>query len=236
MKDATQKLSKRNGDASYEDLVEMGYLKEAILNYIALLGWSPKSDKEKFTLAELIEVFDPANISKSPAIFDTDKLKFLNGEYIRELSLEEFKEKAMPYIRKTVSGECDFDVLATVLQKRCEVLGDISEQVDFIDEMPEYDTELFVNKKMKTTLETSKVSLEKILEKIENLNEWTIDSIHDKVFEVIKELEVKNGVVMFPLRVAVSGKQFTPGGGIELCVVLGKEKAIERIKIAINKL
>ncbi len=236
MKDATQKLSKRNGDASYEDLVEMGYLKEAILNYIALLGWSPKSDKEKFTLAELIEVFDPANISKSPAIFDTDKLKFLNGEYIRELSLEEFKEKAMPYIRKTVKGECDFDVLAQVLQKRCEVLGDISEQVDFIDEMPEYDTELFVNKKMKTTLESSRLSLEKILEKIESLNEWTIDAIHDKVFEVIKELEVKNGVVMFPLRVAVSGKQFTPGGGIELAVVLGKEKTLERIKLAIEKL
>ncbi len=236
MKDATQKLSKRNGDASYEDLVEMGYLKEAILNYIALLGWSPKSDKEKFTLAELVETFDPANISKSPAIFDTDKLKFLNGEYIRELSVEEFKEKAMPYIRKTVKGECDFDVLATVLQKRCEVLGDIPEQVDFIDEMPEYDTELFVNKKMKTTLETSRVSLEKILEKIENLNEWTIDAIHDKVFEVIAELEVKNGVVMFPLRVAVSGKQFTPGGGIELAVVLGKERTLERIKIAINKL
>ncbi len=236
MKDATHKLSKRNGDASYEDLVAMGYLKEAILNYIALLGWSPKSDKEKFTLEELIEVFDPANISKSPAIFDMDKLKFLNGEYIRELSLEDFKEKAMPYIRKTVKGECDFDVLATVLQKRCEVLGDISEQVDFIDEIPEYDAELFVNKKMKTTLETSKTALEKILEKIENLEEWTIDAIHDKVFEVINELETKNGVVMFPLRVAVSGKQFTPGGGIELAVVLGKEKTLDRIKKAIAKL
>ncbi len=236
MKDAQKKLSKRNGDASYEDLIEQGYLKEAILNYIALLGWSPKSEQEKFSLEELMKVFDPKNISKSPAIFDTEKLKFLNGEYIRELSKEAFKEKAMPFIKQTVNGECDFDLLCEVLQKRCEVLSDIPQQVDFIDSLPEYDTELFVNKKMKTTQETSKDALKEILEKLEAIDNFTVDSVHDAVFGVIEKMGVKNGLVLFPLRVAVSGKQFTPGGGVELSVVLGKDKAIQRIKIAIEKL
>ena len=238
MKDAQHKLSKRNGDASYEDLVEMGYLKEAILNYIALLGWSPKSEQEKFTLEELVEVFDPANITKSPAIFDMEKLKFLNGEYIRELSLEDFKEKAMPYIRKTVKGECNFDELCHTLQKRCEVLSDLPEQVDFIDEMPEYDNSLYTSKKMKTNPENSKEMLGHILPVIEAIEEkdWNEEYIHGKLFELIKELGVKNGLLLYPLRVALSGKQFTPGGGIELAVILGKEKTIARVKAAIEKL
>lgn len=236
MRDAQHKLSKRHGDASYEDLVEMGFLKEAILNYIALLGWSPKSEQEKFTLEELCEIFDPANITKSPAIFDMNKLKFLNGEYIRELSHEEFKEKAMPYISKTVKGECDFDLLCEVLQKRCEMLSDLSEQVDFIDEMPEYDISLYTSKKMKTNPENSKESLEKILPVLEGITDWTMENIHTRLFQLIEQLGVKNGLLLYPLRVAVSGKQFTPGGGVELAAIIGKEKTIARVKAALDKL
>jgi glutamyl-tRNA synthetase len=236
MRDAQHKLSKRHGDASYEDLVAMGYLKEAILNYIALLGWSPKSEQEKFTLEELSKVFDPANISKSPAIFDIEKLKFLNGEYIRELSVEDFKEKALPFIKKGVQGECDFDLLCSVLQKRCDVLGDLTEQVDFIDEMPEYEIDLYTNKKMKTNPENSKEMLGHVLTTLEGIDNWTQEVIHEELFKLIGELGVKNGLVLYPLRVALSNKQFTPGGGVELAAILGKEKTIARVKAAIEKL
>lgn len=236
MRDATHKLSKRHGDASYEDLVEMGFLKEAILNYIALLGWSPKSDREKYTLSELEEVFDPANISKSPAIFDMAKLKSLNGEYIRELSHDEFRDMVIPYIRKTVKSDVDMDILATLLQPRCEMLSDVSEQVDFIDEMPEYSTDLYVNKKMKTTVENSKEVLEKLLPVLEGIEDWTEDNIKTAVVALIEKLGVKNGVVYYPFRVAVSGKQFTPGGGVELGAAMGKEKTVARVKAAIEKL
>jgi glutamyl-tRNA synthetase len=236
MRDAHNKLSKRHGDKSYEDLVEMGFLKEAILNYIALLGWSPKSDQEKFTLRELEQVFDPANISKSPAIFDIEKLKFLNGEYIRELSGAEFKELAMPFIRKSVKGECNFDELCHVLQKRCEMLGDLPQQVDFIDEMPRYDISLYTNKKMKTNPENSLDSLKKILPVLESIDDWNFDTIHTQLMDMIKKLGAKNGLILYPLRVALSGKQFTPGGGTELSAILGKEKTISRVKRAIEKL
>ena len=236
MRDSQHKLSKRNGDASYEDLIEQGYLKDAVLNYIALLGWSPKSEQEKFSLEELVQVFDPHNISKSPAIFDTEKLKFLNGEYIRELTVEQFLQKAMPYIEKTVTSSCDLHLLAEVLQKRCEVLGDISEQVDFIDEMPEYDIELYNSKKMKTNPENSKEMLCLMLPVLENISDWTMDNIHSEMFRLIEKLQVKNGLMLYPLRVAVSGKQFTPGGGIELAAIIGKEKTIARVKRAIQKL
>lgn len=236
MRDATHKLSKRHGDASYEDLVEMGFLKEAILNYIALLGWSPKSDKEKYTLSELEEIFDPANISKSPAIFDMAKLKSLNGEYIRELSHDEFRDMVIPYIRKTVKSDVDMDILATLLQPRCEMLSDVSEQVDFIDEMPEYSTDLYVNKKMKTTVENSKEVLEKLLPVLEGIEDWTEDNIKTAVVALIEKLGVKNGVVYYPFRVAVSGKQFTPGGGVELGAAMGKEKTVARVRAAIEKL
>ena len=238
MKDAQHKLSKRNGDASYEDLIAAGYLKEAVVNYIALLGWSPQGEQEKFSLEELVKEFDPSRISKSPAIFDTQKLRHLNAEYIRDLSVEEFLEKAKPYIAQTVKGECNLMLLAEVLQKRCEVLSDIPEQVDFIDEMPEYDIDMYNNKKMKTNPENSKTALEAVLPVMEAISEadWTMENIHEKLFELIAKMEVKNGIVLYPLRVAVSGKAFTPGGGIELAVILGKEKTISRIKAAIEKL
>lgn len=238
MKDAQHKLSKRNGDASYEDLIAAGYLKEAVLNYIALLGWNPQGEQEKFSLEELVKEFDPRRISKSPAIFDVQKLRHLNAEYIRDMSVEQFLETAKPYIAQTVKSECNLMLLAEVLQKRCELLTDIPEQVDFIDEMPEYDIDMYNNKKMKTNPENSKTSLEAVLPVLEAIDEadWTMENIHEKLFALIAQMEVKNGIVLYPLRVALSGKAFTPGGGIELAVILGKEKTISRLKAAIEKL
>ncbi|MBQ9845500.1 MAG: glutamate--tRNA ligase [Oscillospiraceae bacterium] len=238
MKDAQHKLSKRNGDASYEDLIAAGYLKEAVVNYIALLGWNPQGEQEKFSLEELVKEFDPSRISKSPAIFDMQKLRHLNAEYIRDMSVEQFLETAKPYIAQTVKGDCNLMLLAEVLQKRCEILTDIPEQVDFIDEMPEYDIDMYNNKKMKTNPENSKTSLEAVLPVLEAISEadWTMENIHEKLFALIAQMEVKNGIVLYPLRVALSGKAFTPGGGIELAVILGKEKTISRLKAAIAKL
>ena len=237
MRDATHKLSKRHGDASYEDLVQMGFLTPAILNYIALLGWSPKGDREIFSLEELVKVFDISGITKSPAIFDMQKLRYINGEYIRALSPEEFYEKALPWIRRTVKSEtADLRELCTVLQTRCESLGDIPEQVDFIDALPDYDIELFTSKKMKTTPETAKEALTAVLPILENLPEWNQEAIHAALFAEIEKLGVKNGWLLYPLRVAVSGKQFTPGGGIELAVVLGREETLARIRASLAKL
>ena len=237
MKDQTHKLSKRNGDASYEDLIAGGYLKDAVLNYIALLGWSPKGDREIFTLPELVREFDIAGISKSPAIFDTQKLRYINSEYIRALSPEAFYEKALPWIRKAVSAEtADLHALAGVLQARCEVLSDIPEQVDFIDAVPAYHPSLYTSKKMKTTPETSREALGALLPVLEGVADWNQDTIHAALFELIEEMGVKNGWLLYPLRVALSGKQFTPGGGIELCAILGKEESLNRVRAAIRKL
>lgn len=237
MKTSTEKLSKRNGDASFEDLQKKGYLTEAIVNYIALLGWAPKGEEEIFSLKELVSEFSVSGISKSPAIFDDKKLKAINGEYIRRLSPEEFLKSAEPYIRSTCKRE-DIDLLslAKMLQPRTEAFIDIPEQVDFIDELPNYDNVLYCHKKMKTNEENSLQALEEILPVLEALNNWTEESIHDVLFELIGKLELKNGRILWPLRVALSGKQFTPGGGIEICALLGKDEAISRIKIGIDKL
>ncbi len=236
MKDAQKKLSKRDGDASYEDFINKGYLKDAIINYIALLGWSPGSEQEIFTLGELAEQFDVSGISKSPAIFDINKLNWMNGEYIRKMSIEEFCTEAMPYYKEAVKRDIDFMALSQLLHDRTEKFSDIPEAVDFIDALPQYDTELYVNKKMKTTCESSKESLEKILPVLEGLSDWNHDAIHDALFALIEKLEVKNGVILFPLRVALSGKKFTPGGGVEIASLLGKEESIERIKKGIDLL
>ena len=238
MKDAQNKLSKRNGDASFEDLVAQGYLKEAVLNYILLLGWSPKGEQEIFSLNEMIEVFDEHGIGKAPAIFDPKKLRYINSEYIRALSPEAFAEKAAPYIDSVVKTACDRELLCHVLQQRCEVLSDIPEQIDFIDEMPEYDLEMYTNKKMKTNAETAKEALAQLLPALEAIADadFTKDNIHAALFALIETLGVKNGYLLWPLRVAVSGKQFTPGGGIELAAVIGKERTIARVKVAIARL
>ncbi len=237
MKDANNKLSKRNGDASFEDLVAKGYLHEAVINYIALLGWAPKGENEIFTLEELIQEFDVSGISKSPAIFDPAKLKAINGAYIRKLSKEQFIEGALPYIRQSCKKEdLNLDLLAELLQPRTEVYTDIPEQIDFIDSLPDYDIALYTHKKMKTNAETSLTVLKEILPVLENLNDWTLDSINGAMAELVAKLGVKNGYVLWPLRVAVSGKQFTPGGGTEIAELLGKEESIRRVKVGIEKL
>ena len=236
MKNATEKLSKRNGDASYEDMIKKGYLKDAVINYIALLGWSPRGEEEIFSLEELVHEFDPSGISKSPAIFDGKKLNWMNGEYIRKLSLDEFKELAMPYFKQAVHSEFDFTELAKLLQTRTEVLSEIPEQIDFIDALPEYDTELYCHKKMKTDKANSLEALREILPVLEKLDTWTEESIHEAMFALIEKLELKNGRILWPLRTALSGKQFTPGGGIELAFLLGKDESLKRIKIGIEKL
>lgn len=236
MKDAHKKLSKREGDASYEDFILKGYLKEAVLNYIALLGWSPGDDREIMSLSEMIEAFDVKGISKSPAIFDVDKLNWLNGEYIRALSLEEFHEKAMPYYEKAIKSDVDLMVLSEALHQRTEKLSDIIEQVDFIDELPEYDTELYTHKKMKTNPENSLESLKQILPVLESVDNWTKEAVHDCLIELAQKLEVKNGIILWPLRVALSGKAFTPGGGTDLAAILGKEESLKRIRRGIELL
>jgi glutamyl-tRNA synthetase len=237
MRNSHKKLSKRDGDASYQDFIKKGYLKEAIINYIALLGWSPAEEREKFTLDELIQRFNVENISKSPAIFDENKLAWLNGEYIRAMSLDEFYGHAAVWISQAVKNT-DYNprLIASVLQPRCERLSDIPAQIDFFDTLPDYPIELFSHKKMKTTPQTSKPILEKILNILETISDFNQTSLHDSLLSLVSELELKNGQVLFPLRVALSGKEFTPGGGVELAAILGKDESINRIKIAINKL
>jgi len=240
MKDAHNKLSKRNGDASFEDLLAKGYLKDAVLNFIALLGWNPGTDQEIFTLEELVEQFDYRNINKSPAIFDTVKLRWMNGEYIKKLPLEEFHKLAMPYYKEVFKEEdmakLDMMKISELLQTRTEVLTDIPEKLPFFKELPDYDIDLYTHKKMKTNAENSLVTLEKVLPVLEGLEDWTFESIHDAIFNLIAEMEVKNGVVLWPIRTALSGLPASPGGAFELAEILGKEESLRRIKIGIEKL
>lgn len=236
MKDAQNKLSKRNGDASYEDLVAQGYLTEAVLNYILLLGWSPKGEREIYSLPEMAEVFDYESINRSPAIFDTAKLRHINAEYIRAMTPEQFAAAAAPYLDAAVHVPCDRAVLCSVLQQRCEVLGDIPAQVDFIDALPDYALDLYNNKKMKTTPETALPMLEQILPVLEKLDDFSKDGIHAALFALIEQLGVKNGVALWPLRVALSGKPLTPGGGIELAAILGKNETLRRLRFALKQL
>ncbi|NFI53246.1 glutamate--tRNA ligase [Clostridium botulinum] len=238
MKDTHHKLSKRNGDASFEDLMKKGYLKDAVLNYIALLGWNPGTNEEIFNLEELTQKFDFKDISKSPAIFDDAKLKWMNGEYIRKLSLDEFHELAVPEYKKVLKKDFDLKFISELLHTRCELLSDLAEQIDFLEELPEYSTDLYVHKKMKSTVESSLENLEKVLPLIEEIDEsnWNKDYIHEKVFELIKSLEIKNGQMLWPIRTALSGKSFTPGGAFELAILLGKKESISRLKKGIELL
>ncbi len=237
MKDHTTKLSKRNGDASFEDIVAKGYLPEAVVNFIALLGWAPKGEEEIFNLDELAENFDLSGISKSPAIFDPVKLKAVNAAHIKKLSPEKFLELALPYIKQAVKREdVDLNLLAAMIQSRTELFTDIPEMIDFIDALPEYDTAMYCHKKMKTNEETSLEALKAALPVLESLDVWTEESVHKALFDLIAKLEVKNGWLLWPVRTAVSGKQFTPGGGVELCHLLGKEETLSRIRRGIEKL
>ena len=241
MKDAQNKLSKRNGDASYQDLVAKGYLTEAVLNYICLLGWSPRgeyAEQEIFSLPELVKIWSPEGISKSPAIFDPLKLRAINAEYIRRLSPEEFQKKAEPWIDSAVHSAIDKKLLCANLQPRCEVLGEIPEQLDFFDAMPEYDVSLYANKKQKTTPETAKEALEALLPVLgdEALDFADRDAVFDACKAKAEELGKKNGWLLYPLGIALSGKQRTPGGGTDLACMMGREKTLQRVQDAIAKL
>ncbi len=232
MKDAHKKLSKREGDASYEDFIAKGYLKDAIVNYVALLGWSPGGEQELFTLDEMVKQFDVSGISKSPAIFDVKKLDWMNGEYIRKLSPEAFHEMALPYYQ-IKNPDIDLTKVSALLHTRTEKLSDIPEQIDFLDALPAYEPALYCHKKMKTNEENSLESLTAILPVLEELDDWSAAGIHDALFALIERLGVKNGIILWPLRVALSGKAFTPGGGIEIAELLGKEESIRRVKAGI---
>ena len=237
MRDAQHKMSKRHGDPSYEDLIREGYLTEAVLNYVALLGWSPKgenAEREFYTLSELAEIFDISGISKSPAVFDINKLRWMNAEYMKKLSPEAFFAKAEPVLKTVITNPAiDLKAVAALVQPRCEILSDLPERVDFIDRLPEYSTELYVHKKSKTTLENSLSSLREILPVLESLEVWTNEGLYEALVALAAKLEVKNSVVLWPLRVAVSGKASTPGGATELCALLGKEESIARVKAGI---
>ncbi len=230
MKDAQNKLSKRNGDASYQDLVAKGYLSEAVLNYILLLGWSPKGEEEIFTLEEMTKLFDESGISKSPAIFDPLKLRAINAEYIRRLSPEKFREMADPWIDKAVHRDIDRDLLCQNLQPRCEVLGEIVDQLDFFDAVVEHDAEMYRNKKQKTTPETAKEALEALVPVLEGIQDWNRDNIFASCKQLAEEKGVKNGWLLFPLGIALSGKKSTPGGGTDIAAMLGKEETLARVK------
>ncbi len=240
MRDAQHKMSKRHGDPSYEDLIAQGFLTEAVLNYVALLGWSPKgelSEQEFFTLEELVKAFDISGISKSPAVFDIVKLKWMNAEYIKKMSPEAFYAKAEPWLKQAISNPAiDLKAVAALVQSRCEVFSDLPERVDFLDKLPEYETELYVHKKSKTNTENSLASLQKVLPVLENLETWTNESLYETLVALATEMEVKNGILLWPLRVAVSGKASTPGGATELCALLGKEESLARIRAGISLL
>ena len=240
MRDQHNKMSKRHGDPSYEDLRDQGFLTQAILNYVALLGWSPKGDQaeqEVFSLSELVDAFDLSGISKSPAIFDMEKLTHFNALYLRAMTPEAFHAVAEPYIRQSVKNPAlDTAEIAALLQARCEKLTDIPEKVDFFDALPDYDAELFTNKKSKTNPEVSKSMLEAAIPMLEGLDAWTTDAIHDGLIALAEQLGVKNATLMWPVRIAAAGKSVTPGGAVEVCHILGREETLRRLRLGLEKL
>jgi len=237
MRDAQNKMSKRHGDPSYEDLIAQGYLTDAVVNYVALLGWSPGGEREIYSLRELAEVFDISGISKSPAIFDINKLTYFNSEYIRALTPEKFAALAEPYIRQTVKNPAVSPAdVAALLQQRTEKLTEIPEKVDFFDALPEYGTELYVNKKSKTDEAVSLRMLQACREALTGLSDWAQEPIHDCLTGLAEALGVKNATLMWPLRIAVSGRAVTPGGAVELCRILGRDETLRRIGAGIAKL
>ncbi|HWS30316.1 MAG TPA: glutamate--tRNA ligase [Clostridia bacterium] len=237
MRDATHKLSKRDGDAYYEDYIGKGYLKEAIVNYIALLGWNPGDERERFTLAELVEAFSVEGLSKSNAIFDPNKLMWLNAQYVRDLTETEFTAYAMPYYEAAGIAHMDASILCRILQPRVEIFSQIPEMVDFLARLDEgYDTELFTNKKSKTDAAVSKDMLNAVLPALEVLPDWTEESLHALLMGMAEEMQVKNGTLLWPVRIALAGKQVTPGGAIEIAVLLGREEALRRLRFGLKKL
>ena len=240
MRDAHNKMSKRHGDPSYEDLIAQGYLTDAVLNYVALLGWSPRgeqAEQEIFSMDELKAAFEMSGISKSPAIFDIEKLRYFNAEYIRRMSAEDFAKVAEPWIRRAVKNPAiDAAAIAALLQQRTEVLTEIPEKLDFFDALPEYGTELFVHKKSKSDEASSKAVLETVIPRFEALESWDDEHILDCMVKLAEEQGAKNAKIMWPVRIAAAGKAVTPGGAVEICRILGKEETLRRLKIGLEKL
>ncbi len=231
-----QKLSKRCGHASYEDLIDQGFLTEAVVNFVALLGWSPADNREIMSLQELVEAFDYHHINKSPAVFDYTKLKWMNGEYIKMMDFDRFYEMAEPYIREVVTKDYDLKKIATLVKTRIEIFPDIREHIDFFEELPEYDVAMYTHKKMKTNAETSLEVLTEILPRLEAQEDYSNDALYALLCDYVAEKGCKNGYVMWPIRTAVSGKQMTPGGATEIMEILGKEESIARIRKGIELL
>jgi len=225
-----KKLSKRSGHASYEDLIEQGFVSEAVVNYVALLGWSPEENREIYSLEELVQVFDYHNLSKSPAVFDVTKLKWMNGEYLKTMEFDRFYDMAEPYIRKVIKKDLDLKKIAAMVKTRIEVFPDIADHIDFFEELLEYDVSMYTHKKMKSTSETSLQVLKDVLPLLEAQEDFSNDALYETLSKYVEEKGVKTGFVMWPIRTAVSGKQMTPAGATEIMEVLGKEEALARIR------
>ncbi|MBP3506559.1 MAG: glutamate--tRNA ligase [Lachnospiraceae bacterium] len=231
-----QKLSKRSGHSSFEDLIDQGFVTEAVVNYVALLGWSPDSNQEIFSLEELVKEFDYHRINKSPSVFDINKLKWMNGEYLKAMEPDKFRELVTPYIKEVITKDLDLDKICPLVQTRMEILPDVKELVDFFEELPDYDVEMYCHKKMKTNLENSLEILKEEYEILKDFDDWSLDALHDKLMEYITNKGIKNGTGLWPIRTAVSGKQSTPGGAFEIMDIIGKEESLKRMEIGIEKL
>ena len=225
-----QKLSKRCGHSSYEDLIEQGFLTEAVVNFVALLGWSPADNREIFSLEELVKAFDYHHMSKSPAVFDYTKLKWMNGEYIKAMDFDSYFEMAEPYIRKVITRDYDIRKIAEMVKTRIEIFPDIENLIDFFEELPEYDTAMYTHKKMKTTEESSLEVLTEILPVLEAQQDYSNDALYQTLCDFVAEKGCKNGYVLWPVRTAVSGKQMTPAGATEIMEIIGKEESLKRIR------
>lgn len=230
------KLSKRCGHSSYEDLIEQGFLTEAVVNFVALLGWSPVGNQEIFSLEELIREFDYKHMSKSPAVFDYTKLKWMNGEYIKAMEFTAFYEKALPYLTQVITKDLDLKKIAEMVKTRIEVFPDIVEHIDFFETLPEYDTAMYIHKKMKTTEASSLEVLQELLPIFEELEDYSNDSLYQTLLQYVENKGCKNGYAMWPVRTAVSGKQMTPAGATEIMEIIGKAESLKRIKTGIEKL
>ena len=228
-----QKLSKRCGHSSYEDLIEQGFLTEAVVNFVALLGWSPADNREIFSLEELVKAFDYHHMSKSPAVFDYTKLKWMNGEYIKAMDFDSYFEMAEPYIRKVITRDYDIRKIAEMVKTRIEIFPDIENLIDFFEELPEYDTAMYTHKKMKTTEESSLEVLTEILPVLEAQQDYSNDALYQTLCDFVAEKGCKNGYVLWPVRTAVSGKQMTPAGATEIMEIIGKEESLNRIRTGI---
>ncbi|MDP3448913.1 MAG: glutamate--tRNA ligase [Eubacteriales bacterium] len=236
MRDASHKLSKRDGDAYFEDYLKKGYLKEAIVNYVSLLGWNPGDEREFFTLDELKEAFDVTGMSKSPAIFDVNKLTWMNAEYVRKLSPEEFTRYALPYYEQAGVAHMDHDILCRILQPRTEIFSQIPDVVDFLASLPEYDAELFTNKKSKTDSVISAEVLDFVIPALTALPAWTEEALHETLLGMAESRGMKNGTLLWPVRISLAGKQVTPGGAMEIAALLGREESLRRLNFGRSKI